>query len=226
MNYLPTPRFRKTSKLEIKNIINKVSNFEFRISNFLFVSKRQKGFSLIELLVTISIFVVITGIVLVKNSSFNSSVRLTNLVYEVGLKIREAQTYGVSVREFGVGTARFDVGYGVYFDDALPNAFVFFGDEDRDRSYDGGVELIDSLSMVGGNTIARFCATPVSGPVVCSDVGAINNLTIVFERPRPEAIILTDIGGVYQRAEIVLTSVDGQERSVEIDATGQISVKK
>lgn len=186
----------------------------------------RAGFTLIELLVTTSIFVVITGIVLVKNSSFNSSVRLTNLAYEVALKVREAQTYGVSVREFGVGTSRFNIGYGVSFQDTNKTSFVFFADEDKDRMYDGGSELVDSLLMVGGNTIVRFCATPISGAEVCSDDGYIDELRILFERPKPEAIIITDIASAYKSAKIVLGSSDSHERTIVVDATGQISVSK
>ena len=54
----------------------------------------KKGFTLVELLVTIVIFVIITGVVLVNSNKFDSSVLLHNFTYDVALTIKQAQTYG------------------------------------------------------------------------------------------------------------------------------------
>ncbi len=134
---------------------------------------RSGGFTIVELLVTTTIFVLITSISLVKNAEFNSSISITNLAYEVALQIREAQSYGVSVKEFGVGTGNFDVAYGVYFIDSVNDSFIFFADENKNEKYNASNgEFIDQLSTIGGNEISMFCATPTSGPEVCSDDGS------------------------------------------------------
>jgi len=204
----------------------------FIIHNSRFNIQNSRGFSMVELMVTVSIFVVITGIVLVKNSGFNSSIRLTNLAYEVGLKIREAQTYGVSVKEFGVGTGTFTVAYGVHFQKTSPTVFQFFGDANGNMSYDAGNEFIDELSMVGGNRIKKMCVLSSSGAESCSDTGLMDNLVILFQRPKFEAIIIPRSGGAklpgsYQSASIVVSSSDGvSERTIGVHATGQITVTK
>src|SRR3989338_6906440 len=59
----------------------------------------NRGFTLVELLVTLSLFVVLTTIVLFSQQKFNGSILLTNLAYDVALTIRQAQTFGVNVRE-------------------------------------------------------------------------------------------------------------------------------
>ncbi len=182
------------------------------------------GFSIVELMVTLGIFILITGITLTKQSDFNSTIRLTNLTYEIALQIRQAQTYGVSVREFGVGSGNFDLGYGVYFDANSPTTFSFFADDDGDREFDVGTEFIDELSILGGNTISRFCVLPQGGSELCSNLDEITELVVVFERPKPEALIETDIGSSYQRATIYVQEPSGREKSVIVESTGQISV--
>lgn len=191
-------------------------------------SHRDGGFTVIELMVTVAIFVIIYSIVLVKNSEFNSSVRLTNLAYEIALQIREAQTFGVSVKEFGTGpSSTFDLGYGVYFDESLPTSFLLFADTDKNiqRKTDG-TEDIDQLNIEGGNRINKFCATPKSSPEVCSDTGILDWLTVVFIRPIPDANIRTSAAIGYESARIEVSSQGGATRTVNIESTGQISIEK
>src|SRR3989338_7579467 len=84
-----------------------------KLKNFRFFSKNlqpttyhlqpNRGFTLVELLVTLSLFVVLTTIVLFSQSKFNGSILLTNLAYDVAITVRQAQTYGVNVRETSSG---------------------------------------------------------------------------------------------------------------------------
>ena len=77
--------------------------------------KNQKGFSLPELIIVIGIFIIISTIAMFNQGKLSSSVLLTNMAYEVGLAIREAQTYGIGVRSEDAGT-NFTGQYGAYFD--------------------------------------------------------------------------------------------------------------
>lgn len=56
-----------------------------------FIKNKTKGFSLLELLVVISIFTIITTIALFNQGQLNSNVLLTNLAYDVALTVREVQ---------------------------------------------------------------------------------------------------------------------------------------
>ena len=77
-------------------------------------NRKNKGFTLIELLVTITIFVILTGVVLLSQNSFDNSILIKNLAYDISLTIREAQDYGVDVNESQYSTNPFTP-YGVYF---------------------------------------------------------------------------------------------------------------
>jgi len=191
-----------------------------------FFNKKIGGFTIIELVVTTGIFVLITTVAMVKNTQFNSSVSITNLAYEVALQIREAQSFGVSVKEFGVGSGNFGVSYGVHFKRDTLDSFDFFADVNGNSDYESGsgsLEWQNTLSMVGGNSIQMFCATPISGAEVCSDDGSITKLNILFERPKPDALINTGTSG-YSSARIVIISRTGTTREINVKSTGQIGV--
>lgn len=186
------------------------------------------GFTLIELMVTASIFVVITSVVMVKFSVFNSRILSTNLAYDIALSIREAQSFGVNVRGFdpGGGT-RFDLVYGVHFDVASNNSYIFFADVNNNKKFESNEE-IKTLNLGGGYTIKRFCGTTSSGNTICSDTApSFNNIDIMFERPNLDAIIKRhNPPTTFQSAAITVTSPQGIERQVQVYVTGQISVVK
>ena len=88
----------------------------------------NKGFTLIELLVSVAIFTFLTGLILVNHGRFTSAILLENLAYDVGLSIREAQIFGLSVKEFEPGSGQFQQGYGVHFDASTPAQYIIFAD--------------------------------------------------------------------------------------------------
>lgn len=61
-----------------------------------------RGFTLVELLISIAIITVITAIVVVRYRQFDSTVLLKGAAYEIALALREAQIQSVSaVRDVG-----------------------------------------------------------------------------------------------------------------------------
>jgi prepilin-type N-terminal cleavage/methylation domain-containing protein len=176
------------------------------------------GFTLVELLVTISIFVLLTGIVLFNQTKFNSTILLTNLAYDTALTIRQAQTYGVNVKEFNRqdgGDKKF-LPYGVHFETGDNNkSFILFTELDYesnlpDESGDGlyltefepgvfadpslceaGMGCVTRYSIKRGNYISAICAEEVeSGKSDCSEESKNKSvLDIVFTRPNPDARI-------------------------------------
>lgn len=182
-----------------------------------------RGFSLIELLVVTGIFTVITGVVLANNAQFNSSVLLGNTAYDVALSMRQAQVYGLSTQSFG---GQFQLGYGVHFQG--PGEYLLFADLDEDinKRYDAGIDQVVALYTLGrGHTILRYCGTLSDGTEECSDNdAALTHLDISFLRPNPDTTITGSTPSVYSSARVVLTSRNGQTRTVSIQSTGQISV--
>jgi len=200
--------------------------------------RHDYGFTLIELVVTMGIMAVITAVTLANHSKFGGQVMLRNLAYEMALVVREAQTYGVSVRKLNkTRVTDFEAGYGIHFDTNDKIHYTMFTDTHRDDGGTGGdglyktvLEQVTEYSIGRGykinklytidNTGARFDADncPTGHPV----------LDILFKRPEPDAIIrfCGDETKIYNAAEIELISPRGDTMKVLIEVSGQMSVIK
>lgn len=190
---------------------------------------KSNGFSLIELLVVVGILVMITTLTLVNYSSFNSSTALGSLAYDIALSIRQAQVFGLAVREYeeGAGPDRFDTGYGAHFDiDSSENKrYILFADTDRQFDYDGATEIDEIFTIGRGNYISDICVTGSSNVEKCSADG-VAKLNIIFDRPDPEAIIkINDAPEKYGSARIIVSSRLGNERVIRVYNTGQIAIE-
>lgn len=209
----------------------------------------QSGFSLPELIIVIAIFVIISSIAMFNQSKLSSSVLLTNMGYEVGLAVREAQIYGIGVRSEDLGTT-FTGQYGAHFSvaDGQERQVIVFADQadingGPNFKYDEGEEkYIYEFDNRRGNKIAALCVGNIdtSNTETCAagaSFGAAESLTefdILFKRPNPSALIYgpdtsgatTDAVAKTGRAYIVVSSVDGDDcRVVIIESTGQIRVE-
>lgn len=179
----------------------------------------QKGFTLVELLVSITIFSVITTMAVFSNSQFNSSVLLTNLAYEIAISVRQAQVYGVTVRKNASGG--FDSAYGIHFDLATPSKYVLFEDKaPQDHICDSNeclqANVVEVFNIQKGNRISKICVDST-----CSTSGTLD---VSFVRPNPDAFIRRDGQATrYNKAEICVSSISGSKRKVVVEETGQIS---
>lgn len=206
----------------------------------MFLRKRNlnRGFTLVELLVTISIFVILTGVVLFNQSRFNSTILLKNLAYDTALTIRQAQTYGINIKEFNTGESGAQdqfVPYGVHFYKNANKSFILFADtefslDDPNKilhPYTGVVGTcnpsegcVNRYSIKRGNYISDLC---VEANGSCSSV---NTLDIIFRRPNPDAKIFGD--GVDDKTGAVITLMGADNTSttsVRVQANGLIEIK-
>ena len=183
-----------------------------------------RGFTMVEVLVTLSIFTVISGVVLARYKDFSGGIILSNLAYEVAITIRQAQVYGLSVKNTLTPTSNFNLPYGIHLPGPVSNSFVFFADVDGD-GYDSGEsgESIEILTTKQGNTIQSFCATPSSSNTPNCD---ITYLDITFLRPEPDAKFKTNLGTDYKEAIITVSSPGTlRSKTIRVKSTGQISVQ-
>lgn len=214
--------------------VNKTSPRQVRVKSAYVLHKG--GFTLVELLVTITMFVIITGVVLVNSNKFDSSVLLHNFAYDVAITIKQAQSYGVNVKESSLGT--FTSAYGVYFDISYNTNFVIFNDLNNDKIYGNGdvtqcpandpinLECIQKYSMTRGTSIASMCVG--RDDPTCSNV---SKLSILFQRPNLGALIYINGANTIDSnnssyAKIILSSASGATSTVVVTSIGQIYVKK
>ena len=197
----------------------------------------KNGFTLIELIVVIAIFGVITSVALFNQGKLNGNILVTNLAYEIALSIREAENYGVGVRAAG-GTSGFSGGYGVAYDMADPLTVNLFNDTDNNNYYTPGAaptgETSSQLLIQNqrGNKITALCiGTLPSGKCLpLPALGSLSKLNIVYKRPNPEAIFYTETtpgtpGGTTGPAYIVVNTPSNDNcRVIVVEASGQVRV--
>lgn len=190
------------------------------------VKKGGRGFTLVEMIVSLSIFALITTVVLARYRDFNGGIILSNLAYEIAITVRQAQVYGLSVKD--ASASNFNVRYGIHLAYPTNNSFFMFADTDGNGQYSGSSEIVETISPLQGNTIDNFCAQPLSGQAECGSgtPTTLSWLDIAFLRPNPDALFRSSSGNSYQSATITVKSPrTGATRTITIRATGQISVQ-
>lgn len=219
------------SKCKVKN--NSFNKFKEGLPGSAFRNRKTTtGFSLVELMVSIGIFAIITSVVMFNYGRFESNMVVTNLAYEAALATRQAQVYGISVKKTKGGD--FDSSYGVYFG-ADNQKFYLFADNNKDNlRAENESEDEEVFSMNGTNVINKFCVvSDNSGEPICNSSDTFSSLSIIFTRPEPNAHIYTFnnggglVGWTYSTAYIYVSSGRGDKvAKVTVTNTGQISVGK
>lgn len=211
------------------------------MKSFFVKNKRvfKKGFTLIEFMVVIGIFVVMTAIILTRYTKLKSNVSIDTLAQDVALSIRKAQLFSVGVRETDSALGKIiPPGYGISVPQTTaPGAdktYMFFADlnfpiQGGNKEYDdmsGGV--VCGTSMLDNNqecletmiisSEEYINATYVNGSPCNS------RLDIVFTRPNLTATISCG-GSTYSEAKIEIKNPEGRTKSIIIPTAGNIYVE-
>jgi len=183
----------------------------------------QGGFGLVELMVSISIMVIVSSIILARQSSFNSAVLLRSQAYEIALQVREVQLNAVSASS-NASAGNFRSILGVHFDTDNNSQYKIFRDDGSNGFYDTGEEfgvqgIIDNRFEIRE---IRAVGDSISG----------TELSVIFVRPNFDARFF-DVNGEVNASSIEIDiarrGITGTSTSVlrtlEITSTGQIAVQ-
>lgn len=157
---------------------------------------------------------IISAVVLARYKSFNSTILLRNLAYEIALSTREAQVLGVSVQGEQSTINPFVHAYGMHF--TTGTQYILFTDRNDNTRYDTGEEL--SLYTIGQhNAVSSMCAN-----TNCT----LTTLDVLFRRPEPDARFYTDpTVSSISSVRVIFGSEDGNIRTMRVWPTGQIAVE-
>jgi len=194
--------------------------------------KAKNAFTLVEVLVTTSILVIISTAILFSFPKFNSKIAFDNLAYQIALKVREAQIFGLGVRGFETPGGTVFSSHGISFDVSTPeNRITFSRFVDLplgeglpgDRLYNAANEEFERLDIRGGNSIFELCGHLSGGQINCT----LKFVNILFERPDPDAIFRSNIPGhVYGQVDIIIIDRNGElTKTIQVFSTGQISIQ-
>lgn len=197
----------------------------------------KRGFTLTELLVTVSIVAVIMSVILFSYSTFNDNLTVSSATQEISVATRQTQIYGLSVKESGSATGVFTVGYGIYFSLDDSQNYYLFVDQNNNGKYDGtstctsGGECIQKIPIRSGVRVSSFCGATFSSGLACPPSGTIRSMHITFVRPSVDARIKffdsagAQYGSLFQTGRVNLSSNKGKIGTVTVENTGQISVQ-
>ena len=193
--------------------------------------KTARGFGLVELMVTISIMMLLSVIILVRNTSFNGAVLLRSQAYESAFTLRKAQLLAVSGNNTGAAFATTTQQYGVYFDTATPNTYIFFHDVNANGQWDAADKQIGPVGTID----KRFKISKISDFAGTSLTGSGTGYSVTFIRPNFDAKFNDNVDVAYETTSPVYIDIAqvnanindksvGAVRRVEIGSTGEISV--
>ncbi len=194
----------------------------------------SRGFSLVELIVSISIITLLLGVVIFSYRTSTDKLTLNSGAQEMSIAIRQAEVYGLSVKEATVSSGNFQYGYGIYFNPITsPNDYYLYVDKNSNNTYDAGngcgsgsTECVEKFSLRNNIQITGICKT-VSSVETCYSSGTVA-LDVKFLRPDPIANIRLNLNSVVTsipKGKVVLTSPLGATTGVSIESTGQILVQ-
>lgn len=187
--------------------------------------KKAQGFTLMELLIAVGIFILLTGVAFYGYADFNNNITMTNQAYELSLHVRQAQIYGIAVRGNVIGTdPDFDASYGFQATQS-GNTVNIFRDNNSDGVYDESEPILERLTFAQRVKVCVICAMgPGETEYDCND--NYDSLYITFRRPDPDARIdINDTGVPYSAARMIIQAPNLKERYVDVTSTGQISVR-
>lgn len=201
----------------------------------------NRGFSLMEMMVSIAIVALIMAVVVLNQGDFTDSFNLSTNTNDLELQIRQEQVFGISVKEF---ENEFSSAYGVSLSTLSEEekfAYIVFADRAsggvKNGTYDSGFscvtggssECIKSNPLTRGVKINKICTLSETDPTVCDEI--VGRADITFNRPDPNAkitffdssglvITVSDAIGV----QIELISPQGKLKSVKVYTSGQLSI--
>lgn len=180
-------------------------------------------------MVVVVIATVLMTALIYQQSKWNDKLSVSTQTYEMGLMFRQAQVFGLGVREYMAGSGdKFGQGYGIFVDVDTSDRYIYFVDRDNDYKYDLGEE-IETKVFNKGVRINRICGY-VGNSQTCSPSAGLNATSIVFVRPEPKANILFQNNGENKLNQfgppfdVYTRSASGAESNIRINENGYISI--
>ena len=208
--------------------------------------KKNRGFSVVELIVVISIFVIMLSVSMFSYQDTSKKVEATNLAEDIALTMRQAQVYGLSASEKILAGENFDEVE--YFDAGQQakditedhsvrgiaivlgeNKIYLFQDVDQNFAFSDDDIILDERKIYSPDVSIESVIVCNNGN--CSEKeGNGDTLSIAFQRPYPDAYVVYTHGqfsSLYDRAEILISDAKNGDvlRKIAVNSAGNIYVK-
>jgi prepilin-type N-terminal cleavage/methylation domain-containing protein len=186
------------------------------------IQNNNHGFTLIEVLVSLTIIMLMTTLFL---SNYNSGIRSNNLslgAQQLVSDIRSAQDKAIASTPYN-GTTFPAGGWGIYFSTSTPSQYILFADSNGNKVYDAG----EADPTKGGMII------PLPNSIVISSINTnnvshpkTNTLDFNFLPPDPSTIIYDSTGIATSSVAWVtlMNTITKQTAKVTVNILGLIQI--
>ncbi len=202
--------------------------------------KYISGFSIIDLLVSVSIVAMILSVSLFSYRSFTSKLAVSGASQEIALAMRQAQSFSLNLKEVSKGSGEFSTNYGISLSTLDPQVYYIFADKNANGKYDGdsscvaGSECISKGAIRNNVSVVEICGIDTQNAVFCPPLAA-KTVDIVFPKYNFQslntdvAVNFTDengnsVGSGYKGAQIV-AKLDDVQSTISVDQGSQIHVQ-
>ena len=199
--------------------------------------KINMGMTLIELIVVLSIFAIISSVVIFNYGAFQTKVDIKNLASDIAMQVVTAQKASLSgLLPNQIPTVSpWKPSYGVYFSStSTPDAhgadnkdFIYFTDLNDNTQYDGlpctgGNECVSKITITKNNFISNLQVFYLN-----STNASLNDLTITFTRPNSGATFFVSTLGTLTNVsyvQITIASPNGITSLIKLYPSGRVQV--
>lgn len=176
-----------------------------------FAFGNSAGFSLIELLITIAIVTIVTGIAITRYASFNSTVLLNSQAYEIATDIRLVQSYAVSAS--GV-LGNYRAPFGIAFA-TNAGSYTLFQDLNNDAQPSEG-ETVEVVPIGSSFILSEICR---------GNDCDLSSLYILFQRPNFNPFFYSDTGSGNDIVLRIASDDETASTTVLVNQAGYVSVQ-
>ncbi len=171
---------------------------------------KRNGFTLVEILVAISIIVFLSVTILASYPKYSQQLALSRSAHKLSQDIRRASEMAMSAKEFQ-GTVP-QGGYGIYLKLSWGNFYKLYADTNGNEKYDAADGEVETIYLEKG--------------IILQDISP-SSLSINFKPPNPTIKMKTDDGEDSSTATITL-SLDSDStkiKKVKVNAVGLTEIE-
>jgi prepilin-type N-terminal cleavage/methylation domain-containing protein len=184
--------------------------------------KNEKGFTMIEMIVSIFIIAMLSGIFLANYHYYNRASTLNMAAQKLASDLRKAQSYSLGLKNVG-GTIPIG-GWGIVLETNINRNKYYYISGDIDNNHD-----LFNAETLSQDIVNLPTGLTISSLIVDGGPSTVSTINIIYEPPMPTGWICRNSGGCngqdsqYSTVQIVLT--DGtQSKNIIANKFGLVDV--
>ncbi|KPJ56513.1 hypothetical protein AMJ49_04690 [Parcubacteria bacterium DG_74_2] len=174
---------------------------------------KNKGFTLIEILVSVGIIIFLTALFLSNYKSGQEQFALERSSYKLAQDIRKVQEMAMSMKEENCSPSGIVTGFGLYFDKSSSenDKYILFGECTGNKT-----------RQPSDNNTEIFLEKGVKISEVKKNGGGGNKISIFFIPPDP--IFYVD-GNTGKNIEVILSNSLGESKTIKVNTIGMVEIE-